>query len=223
MVVGAYFYGNVLSSMPCGMMVERFGWAKLMIVLSFVLIIVLTMLTPVAAGLSFMTMFGVRFAIGLLTGGRIPAFTLLISKWAPTSELGLFTFTTMGTNIGTVLTWSLSGLIIETLGWAASFYITGAIAFAFIVNWMWMVYDSPADHPRITPEERTYIESNIHGVTKRRGWPPLGRMACSIPFWALMFAQFSNSWGSFFVLTAVPKFLNEVIIVARCRPPRRAV
>lgn len=144
-------------------------------------------------------------------GGLIPAYTFLISKWAPSSEIGLFTVTNMGTNIGTILTLSLSGIVIESYGWAASFYVTGAIALTFAASWMWLVYDSPAEHPRITPEECAHIESGIHGIHGLRGWPPLWSMACSIPVWALMFAQFSNSWGSFFVLTAVPKFLNEVV------------
>lgn len=213
LVVGAYFYGNVLSSFPSGLLIERFGYAKLSLGLSLLLIIGLTWLSPLAAGVSFSAMFTVRLLIGLLTGGRVPAFTLLISKWAPSNELGLFTFTNMGTNIGTVLSWSLAGLIIETLGWAVAFYVSGCIALVFVCCWMWLVYDSPAVHPRITADERAHIEANIHGVSECRGWPPLGRMLGSLPFWALMIAQFSNAWGTFFVLTAVPKFFNEVRIV----------
>lgn len=234
-MIGAYFYGNVLSSIPIGLLLERYGWAKMSILVSFLLCTVLSMLSPLAAGISLIGMFVVRFMIGILQvsglyictcyrntereshmillffqGGLIPAYTFLISKWAPSSEIGLFTITNMGTNIGTILTLSLSGVVIESYGWAASFYVTGSIALLFAVSWMWFVFDSPAEHPRITDAERAHIASGIHGVNGRRSWPPLWSMARSVPVWALLLAQFSNSWGAFFVLTAVPKFLNEV-------------
>lgn len=212
LVVGAYFYGNVLFAVPLGMAVQHFGWAKAAILWTFVLCVGLGLLSPLAAGLSFGCMFAVRFLMGSLQALLHPAYTHLLVKWAPPAELGLFTIAVMGSNMGTVLTWSLSGVIVESLGWAASFYITSAIAAVFTLSWLWLVYDTPDEHPRIGAAEREFIAASQHDVAVGggRGWPPLGSMAMSVPFWALFILHFGNSWGSFFVLTAVPKFLNEV-------------
>lgn len=55
----------------------------------------------------------------------------------------------------------MCGLIISTLSWEYVFYITGLLGFVWSVLWFILVFDSPASHPRITPEEREYIESRL--------------------------------------------------------------
>lgn len=32
-----------------------------------------------------------------------------------------------------------------------------------------------------------------------------------MPFWALLVLQFSNDWGLYFLITGVPKFMNQVL------------
>jgi MFS family permease len=46
-------------------------------------------------------------------------------------------------------------------GWPSMFYIGGASCLLLSLLWSFTVYDSPAEHPRITGKERTYIESNM--------------------------------------------------------------
>lgn len=36
-------------------------------------------------------------------------------------------------------------------------------------------------------------------------------MLTSLPFWSLVLMQFGNDWGLYFVMTSVPKFLNQVL------------
>lgn len=45
-----------------------------------------------------------------------------------------------------------------------------------------------------------------------KAWPPLWSMLKSLPFWALLMLLYGHSWGIFFLLTAAPRFLNEVRI-----------
>lgn len=40
--------------------------------------------------------------------------------------------------------------------------------------------------------------------------PPYLSMLASPPFWALLMLQFGNMWGMYFLLSAAPKFMNEV-------------
>lgn len=43
-----------------------------------------------------------------------------------------------------------------------------------------------------------------------QSWPPVGQMFMSPAFWALLMLQFGSDWGHYFILTGVPKYLNEV-------------
>lgn len=36
-------------------------------------------------------------------------------------------------------------------------------------------------------------------------------MLTSVPFWALLFLHYGHIWGMYFLLTAAPKFMNEVL------------
>lgn len=202
--------------MPAGLFVERYGHASAVICASFAAATALAAASPAAAAHSFQAMFVARFGMGMAQGLLYPAYTKLIAVWSPPGELGLFTSALMGSNIGTVLAWCVSGALIEALGWAASFYVNAAVVAVFTASCVILVFDSPAQHPRILPAERTFIEKSLHasaaaGAVSHVGWPPLRRMATSTPFWALFVLQFGNSWGSFFLVTAAPKFLNEIL------------
>lgn len=59
-------------------------------------------------------------------------------------------------------------------GLTACVVVLGAIGVAWCVMWIFLVYDRPSEHPRITPEERNYIETSqgpqrAKGVS-RNGW-----------------------------------------------------
>lgn len=43
---------------------------------------------------------------------------------------------------------------------------TGTLGCIWFVFWMLLCYDSPAKHPRISPQERAFIENAIGATTK---------------------------------------------------------
>lgn len=45
----------------------------------------------------------------------------------------------------------------------------------------------------------------------KQTWPPIGSIVTSVPAWCLLLLQFGNLWGLFFLLTAAPKFVNEIL------------
>ena len=56
---------------------------------------------------------------------------------------------------------TLAGSVADYLGWEAVFYVTGALTLVWVILWFYLVYDTPALHPRIDMEERKYIENSI--------------------------------------------------------------
>uniref|UniRef100_A0A182XA81 Major facilitator superfamily (MFS) profile domain-containing protein n=1 Tax=Anopheles quadriannulatus TaxID=34691 RepID=A0A182XA81_ANOQN len=210
-ILGAYFYGYLISSLPAGIFAERFG-GRNMVGLSLAFSALLTALTPLAADNGMWATIANRVALGILGGFLYPALHNLISKWAPPDEKGKFVSALMGGTFGTVITWPLVGVLIETLGWSFAFYIPAVISAIVAVLWYIIVADSPSTHPRIKAEEKDYIEKSLGDtISKSKLLPPIASLATSPPFLALLVLHFGNLWGLYFLITAAPKFMSEVL------------
>lgn len=152
---------------------------------------VLTALIPVCASISFWSLFAVRMLIGVLAvsahsfwgladchsfsisvdqqGVLYPALHNLISKWAPPVERGKFISSLLGGTFGTVITWPMSGILIENLGWVWAFYVPAVATIFITIVWYTIVYDSPTEHPRISTAEREYIEKSLgDNISKKK-------------------------------------------------------
>jgi ACS family sodium-dependent inorganic phosphate cotransporter-like MFS transporter 5 len=73
-------------------------------------------------------------------------------------------FFVAGANFGTIISLPFSGYLCSLTflgGWPLSFYIFGGLAVFWFVAWLFLVYDTPASHPRISFEEKHYIISQI--------------------------------------------------------------
>jgi MFS transporter, ACS family, solute carrier family 17 (sodium-dependent inorganic phosphate cotransporter), other len=44
-----------------------------------------------------------------------------------------------------------------------------------------------------------------------QSFPPVLQLLTSMPFWALLLLQYGNLWGLYFLITAAPKFITEVL------------
>ncbi|XP_017779301.1 PREDICTED: sialin [Nicrophorus vespilloides] len=211
LILGSYFWGYIISSMPGGFLAEQFGPLKTVGV-STLVSSVLTILTPLAASWHYSVVIANRILLGLLGGVIYPALHSLISRWAPPEEKGKFVGALLGGTLGTVLTWPMLGSIVESLGWTWAFYIPGGLALLWCLLWFFLVSDSPDLHPRISDEEKFYIAKSLgDSVAKRKSIAPYKSMALSVPFWSLAVLHFGNLWGLYLLLTAGPKFMSEIL------------
>lgn len=118
----------------------------------------------------------------------------------------------MGGTLGTVITWPLLGYINYSWGWTWAFFIPGAVAMIWCGLWYFLVSDTPDVHKRITEDEKIYILKCIGDkVTKTKALPPYKALFMSIPFWALAILHFGNLWGLYFLMTAGPKYVSEIL------------
>lgn len=148
----------------------------------------------------------------ILQGVFFPAFHNIISKWAPPTEKGRFVSALLGGTFGTVITWPLAGIIIEKIGWQYAFYFPAAITALVTFIWYYLVSDTPELHPRINPKEKELIQNSLVGVGKnKKSWPPVLKLVTSVPFWSLLILHYGNLWGLYFLITAAPKYMNEIL------------
>ena len=95
-------------------------------------------------------------------GVSLPAIQVMMSKWAPPEERNTLTsLAYAGMSLGTVISLPFSGLLAGALGWEWVFYVQGGLSAIWCILWIFMVYDSPQEHPRIHPKEKELFESSM--------------------------------------------------------------
>ena len=87
-ILGAFFYGYIITQIPGGMIAERYG-GKWLFGCGLLATSVFTMLTPVAANLGKGTLIATRVIEGFFEGVAIPAMQALVAKWMPLPERSL--------------------------------------------------------------------------------------------------------------------------------------
>ncbi|KAK7475883.1 hypothetical protein BaRGS_00032851, partial [Batillaria attramentaria] len=163
-ILGAFFYGYVVTQVPGGWLAGRFGGKKLF-GFGVLCTSLLTLVTPVAARAGVPYFIAVRVLEGIGEAVTFPAMHAMWGVWAPIYERSrLVAIPLSGSQLGTVFAMPLSGLLCQygfAGGWPSVFYVFGALGCVWFVVWMVLVHDSPSQHPRISAGERRFIEQSI--------------------------------------------------------------
>ncbi|XP_063236034.1 sialin-like isoform X2 [Bacillus rossius redtenbacheri] len=169
LILSGFFYGYAAGQLVGGQLAERFG-GKMVYGLGTFLAAALTVVSPQCAWLSHHLLFAVRLLEGLAESVTYPALQFMISKWAPPQERSRFSIIFSGGYLGTITCFPISGLLCDwgvAGGWPMVFYVFGGIGVVWFIPWLFLVYDSPQQHPRISPEERDYIEKSIGAIPSK--------------------------------------------------------
>ncbi|CAB3253310.1 unnamed protein product [Arctia plantaginis] len=213
-VLSGYFWGYAITCLVGGTVAEFWGARKLVFI-TMLLSGILTILSPQAAKLHYLALVALRFVSGLLAGVLFPSLHALVARWAPPAEKGKFVSSLLGGAIGTVVTWSLTGPLIENFGWDYAFYVPGAITLVWCLFWLYLVHDSPVQHPRISDSEKKYILEAIGDKVQQskdnKIVPPFRKILTSFPFLAMVVLHYGSNWGLYFVMTAAPKFVSSAL------------
>ncbi|XP_060073734.1 sialin-like [Ylistrum balloti] len=214
-MLASFFYGYICTQIIGGWFSDRFGGRR---VLGYALLIAsfCTLLTPVCARTSMLLVYVLRVLLGLVTGVSFPAMQSILGRWAPPLERSkLVSVAYLGTMVGNVATFSLSGVLCDygfDNGWGSIFYVTGGMTFLWVLLWFFMVADSPQEHRRISAVEREYIVSHIeYNTTVRTAKVPWRDMVKSRAVWACLTAHVCSNWTNYTLLTSLPAFMKAVL------------
>jgi len=216
LVLGTFFYGYIAVQVPSGMLAERFG-GKHVLGLGLLFTGIFNILTPFSARFSFPVLITVRVLTGIVEGVIFPSLSCLLSRWVPEPERSvLTTFINAGLFAGPLVALPLTGFLCEIQwdnGWPLAFYVPGAIAVIWFVFWTLLVFDGPDVHPRISLEEKHYIENTTGRTqegTQKQSTPWLA-IFTSMPFWAVLWAQVANTWGVYLMMNELPTYMDTVL------------
>jgi ACS family glucarate transporter-like MFS transporter len=153
----------------------------------------------------------IRFLFGAGEAGAWPNAALAFSRWTPVSERGR----TQGLFFAAAhLSGGLTPLLVAALSlhmsWRAIFVTCGSVGFVWAASWSRWFRDEPRDHPGVNADEAELIEAgrrvSAHEHAGGSAWRALLE---SSNVWFLCLAYFSNSYGTYFVMTWLPTYLAE--------------
>ncbi|KAM4879824.1 vesicular glutamate transporter 1 [Sylvia borin] len=213
MIHGSFFWGYIVTQIPGGFIAQKFA-ANRVFGLAIVSTSVLNMLIPSAARTHVGCVIAVRVMQGLVEGVTYPACHGIWSKWAPPLERSrLATTAFCGSYAGAVVAMPLAGVLVQYTGWSSVFYVYGSFGVLWYMFWVLVSYESPAQHPTISPEERKYIEESIGesvGSNPLLLATPWRQFFTSMPVYAIIVANFCRSWTFYLLLISQPAYFEEV-------------
>lgn len=164
-----------------------------------------------AASWSYASLLVVRFLFGAGEAGAWPNAALTFSRWIPQHERGRVQGVFFaGAFLAGGLTPALVSVLEPRLGWRGVFVAFGAVGLVWAAAWYRWFRDDPAGHPAVGAAEAAFIaggrgDAARHDLDGRT----LRALAGSTSAWALCLGYFSNSYGSYFVMTWLPTYLAE--------------
>jgi MFS transporter, ACS family, hexuronate transporter len=194
-IVAAFQLAYTIMQPICGYVLDFLG-----LKLGFALFAVLWSVSNILhAGAT--TWGGLAFFRGLLgfsEAAAIPAGIKAVGEWFPAKErsvaIGWFN---AGTSLGAMLAPPLVIYTATQHSWQMAFVVTGALGLVWAALW-YFCYQSPADHPALSAEEKTYIEEGQTAAAAQEK-PALKDIVFSKVFWAIAIPRFlaEPAWQTF--------------------------
>jgi ACS family hexuronate transporter-like MFS transporter len=146
------------------------------------------------AALNWQMLAALRGLMGFAEGTAQPGGMKAVAEWFPAKERGFAAGVyNIGASFGPMLAAPLVAWAVLFHSWRLAFIIAGVAALVWVAMWFKFFY-SPKQHPKITAEERDYIESNQEAHLASSGAKPR--------FLSLLKQR--NTWG-----IAIPRLLAD--------------
>ena len=195
----AYAVGMLLAGRFIDRLGTRLGYAFAMIFWSLA-----SMGTALGSSLASFAAF--RLALGLGEAAVFPASIKAVAEWFPKKERALATgIFNAGTNIGAILTPLVVPWLVGLWGWRGAFVGVGALGFIWLIFWL-LIYRRPEEHPRVSPNELAYIQSEPSSSKQKIKWSRLFPLRQT---WAFAFGKFLIDPVWWFYLFWLPAFLQR--------------
>jgi ACS family glucarate transporter-like MFS transporter len=184
----AFGWAYVIGQIPGGALLDRYG-SRPVYIWSISLWAAFTLAQAFVSYLAFVpvmiSMFILRFALGVAECPGFPANARIVANWFPNSERGTASAIFNASQYFSVPAFTpLMGWLAEYYGWRSVFLVMGGIGVVGAVIFA-VVVQSPARHKRISKREYAYIEDggalvNLDGPASAENFGPAAAFATGI-------------------------------------------
>jgi ACS family hexuronate transporter-like MFS transporter len=203
-IVAAFQLAYALGLLVMGPLIDYLGTRA-----GYAIAIVIWSLSAMAHSLahSVTTFAMARFGLGFGEAGNFPSAVKTVAEWFPKKERALATgIFNSGTNIGAIVVPLVVPWVALHWGWQFGFLLTGVLSAIWIVCWLTM-YRKPQQHPKLSPGELAYIQSDPVETAAKVPW--IGILGHH-QTWAFVLGKFLTDPVWWFFLFWLPKFLSSV-------------
>lgn len=136
----------------------------------------------------------------------------MTAQWIPPNERSKFVTAYLGSSIGIAVCYPLFGYIIAWSSWEWVYHFSGIIGIIWYLGWYFLVYDTPAKHPKITPREQQYIQKALGSSIQlsKKEATPWKAILTERAVWMTVVAQWGGIWGLFTLMTQAPSYFNYI-------------
>ena len=166
-IVGGFNAAYALGLLLAGRLIDRFGTKK-----GYAGGLIIWSLAAMGHAIAGSALgFGIaRVALGIGEACNFPAAIKTVAEWFPKRERSFATgIFNAGTNIGAIVAPLTVPWIAKNMGWQWAFILTGAFGFIWLLFWIPM-YRRPAEHPKLSPAELAYIQSDPPDPVTKIPW-----------------------------------------------------
>ncbi|XP_037042128.1 putative inorganic phosphate cotransporter [Bradysia coprophila] len=231
LIKSAFFIGYALLYIPAAFLGQKYG-GKTIFNLGLFFTALCTLVTPIVAQYGGADgLITLRFVMGIVETHAYPALIYLLSCWIPKNERGRVSSIVFcggqvqytrtfylhgqgqsGTLIGSTIVNVLTGF--ERDGCHISiFYTFGILGILWNIAFYFLVFNTPTTHPRISVEEKTYLQNEIGDLVETKTFCqiPWVSMIISPAVLVLIIAQIAHDWGFYILASELPNYLKIVL------------
>ncbi|GJH24616.1 MFS transporter [Caballeronia novacaledonica] len=225
-IFSAFSWAYVLSQMPAGWLLDRFG-ARRVYAASIFLWSLFTLLQSSigllgSAATAVTALFVLRFAMGAAEAPAFPANAKVVASWFPTKERGTASaIFNSAQYFAAVIFTPLMAWLTHAFGWHQVYIVMGIAGLVLALTWL-SVMKNPSDHPRVNRQELEYIEEGGGLVRGHRraggastaasnsvGWPVVKQLLTNRMLLGVYLAQYCINVLTYFFLTWFPIYLVQ--------------
>ncbi|ADO10775.1 MULTISPECIES: MFS transporter [Pantoea] len=163
-VVAAFQLAYTLFQPICGWLIDVIGLKMGFLICA--LIWSVTCLLHAGAG-SWLHLALLRFVMGASEAAATPANAKAIGDWFPKKERPVAAgWAGVGFSIGAMLAPPIIYVAHITFGWQGAFLLTGGLGLLWVGLWWWG-YHSPESHPRLSDDERAFINQDNEAMGEK--------------------------------------------------------
>jgi MFS transporter, ACS family, D-galactonate transporter len=208
-LLSSFAWSYALLQIPVGALLDKIGVKWLMRIGTLIWSLA-TFMTALVSGMGLIILS--RILLGAAEAPAFPSASKATGYWFPLHERGIATSTfDAAAKFSNVIGAPLVAWAVTQWGWRGGFWLTGILSLVyFIIYWIW--YRDPKEHPRLSEEERKYIEE---GGAQSEGAPTggtlrnLGFLLTRRKVWGLTIGFAAYGYTFYLLLTWLPGYLEK--------------
>lgn len=157
LILGSFGWGYTLTQLPGGVLSQMLGPRRTMC-FTVLLGCAAGFLMPEGARVSFAVPMALNFLLGMAQGPVFPALKGLLAQWLRPNEMARGNSLMVASwNLGQVVQFLLSPLLLRIGGWPLSWYCYAACGVLWCCAWLRLAADTPEQHADVGPAELAWI------------------------------------------------------------------